>query len=71
MRMVDQDGRELEVIQLDRGRGPIDCVRVSWRGYLIGPGSAQLDCGYYLTTAEALALVDVESLVEVIHLRPA
>lgn len=68
--MVDGQGRQLEVIQLDRGHGPIDCIRVTRGGYLIGPGSRSLDPGYYLTAGEALEHVDAENLVEVIPLRP-
>lgn len=70
MRMIDGKGRELEVIQLDRGRGPVACIRVSRRGFLVGPGSASLVPGYYRSVDEALEHVDPGSLVEVIPLRP-
>lgn len=62
-RWIDRHGRRVEVITLDRGHGPREWVRVSWRGVLLG-------CGYYRSIAAALALVDAESLVEVIELRP-
>jgi hypothetical protein len=61
--MVDGQGRQLEVIYLDRGHGPQQWIRVTWHGFLLG-------AGYYRRVGEALALVDAESLVEVIELRP-
>ena len=75
-RMTDGKGIELEVIVLDRGRGPVECIRLTWRRYLVGPGTPPLPPGYYRTAAAALAVlaavagVDVASLVEVIELRP-
>lgn len=66
--MVDRYGRTVEVITLDRGHGPQQWVRVSWRGILLGPGAryAGIGRGYYRTVSAALRHVDVESLVEVI-----
>jgi hypothetical protein len=63
--MVDQYGRSVEVILLDRcdGRGPRQWIRVSWHGFLLGRG-------YYRAIADVLALVDAETLVEVIDIRP-
>jgi hypothetical protein len=62
MRMVDGCGRQLEVILLDRGGGPQQWIRATSRhGYLLG-------AGYYRRLEDALALVDVETLVEVIPL---
>jgi hypothetical protein len=76
--MVDRYGRRVEVILLDRcdGRGSRPWIRVSWRGVLLGPGCqyAGIGRGYYRRVEDALALVDVESLVEVIdfpRLHPA
>jgi hypothetical protein len=67
-RMVDRYGRCVEVILLDRcdGHGPREWIRVSWHHRIL------LGRGYYRSAelADALALVDVESLVEVIDLRP-
>lgn len=64
--MIDQDGRVVEVIVLDRcdGRGPQPWFRVSKRRILLGRG-------YYRRheLGQVLALVDVESLVEVIPLQ--
>jgi hypothetical protein len=54
-------GRRLEVILLDRGHGPQQWIKVTWRGYLLG-------AGYYQRVEEVLDLVDAESLVEVIDL---
>jgi hypothetical protein len=69
--MVDRYGRCIEVITLARDRGPQHWIRVSWRGVLLGPGSTPgPGQGYYRTVAAALAHVDVESLVELIDLRP-
>jgi hypothetical protein len=63
-RMVDGRGRQLEVILLDRGGGSCEWIRVTSRhGYLIG-------AGYYRRPEDALALVDVETLAEVIPLHP-
>lgn len=65
MQMVDGQGRRLEVILLDRGHGPQQWIRVSSRqGYLLG-------AGYYRTPEDALALVDVSTLVEGLPLRRA
>jgi hypothetical protein len=67
-RMVDRYGRRVEVILLDRcdGHGPRQWIRVSWHHNI------RLGRGYYRSAEldDALALVDVESLVEVIELRP-
>jgi hypothetical protein len=62
MVMVDGDGKRLEVIVLDRGHGPQPYIRVSWHHRIL------LGRGYYRSCEmhEALALVDVETLVEVI-----
>lgn len=70
--MVDRYGRIVEVIVLNRGHGPQQWIRVSYRGILLGPGAmyAGIGQGYYRTVAAALRHVDVESLVEVIQLRP-
>ena len=68
---VDARGRELEVILLDRsdGHGPQEWIRVSWDRVLLGagttPGPGQ---GYYRNLDAALALVDADSLVEVVIL---
>lgn len=62
MLFVDARGRRLEVILLDRGRGPKAYIRVSQNGILLG-------AGYYQKLEDALRWVDVESLVEVIPLR--
>ena len=35
--MVDRYGRCVEVMVLDRGQGPQQRIRVSWRGILLGP----------------------------------
>jgi hypothetical protein len=64
-RMVDGRGRVIEVIMLNRdGTGPQPWYRVSWHHrILLGRGydkAAELD--------EVLALVDAETLVEVIEL---
>ncbi|MGI5231897.1 hypothetical protein [Actinoallomurus iriomotensis] len=67
--MVDRYGRRVEVIRLDRGHGPQQWIRVSWRRVLLGPGTPGLGQGYYRSAEAALAHVDVESLVEVIELR--
>jgi hypothetical protein len=67
--MVDRYGRRLEVITLDRGRGPVSYVRVSWHGVLVGEGAPGPGQGYYRNIEAALTYVDVESLVEVIELR--
>jgi hypothetical protein len=67
--LVDRYGRRVEVIRLDRGHGPQQCIRVSWRRVLLGPGTPGLGQGYYRSAAAALAHVDVESLVELIELR--
>lgn len=63
MKFVDGVGRVLEVITLDRldGRGPRRCIRASWRGILLG-------AGYFELLEDALAHVDVASLVEVLEL---
>src|SRR3569623_1575521 len=66
MVMVDQDGKRLEVIVLDRGHGPQQYIRVSWhRRFLLGRG-------YYRRheMADALALLDVGSRVEGSPFRP-
>jgi hypothetical protein len=70
--MVDRYGRVLDLICLDRcdGHGPQPWIRVSWRGVLLGSGTPGLGPGYYRAPDLALAHVDVESLVEVIELRP-
>ena len=64
--MVDGKGRRLEVIVLDRcdGHGPQQWIRVSWHHRIL------LGRGYYRRgeLSEALALVDVGTLVEVIPL---
>ncbi|WP_329254380.1 hypothetical protein OG417_12295 [Actinoallomurus sp. NBC_01490] len=65
--MVDRYGRRVEVIRLDRGHGPQQWIRVSWRRVLLGPGTPGLGQGYYRSAAAALAHVDVESLVELIE----
>lgn len=62
MLFVDARGRRLEVILLDRGHGPQQWIRVTWKGFFLGAGS-------YRTVEDALRLVDAESLVEVIQLR--
>jgi hypothetical protein len=59
--MVDRCGRRLEVIVLDRGHGAQQWIRVSVRGVLLGRG-------YYRDPHEALLLVDVDSLVELVEL---
>jgi hypothetical protein len=64
MRFIDGRDRQLEVIQLDRGHGSRAWIKVSQHGILLG-------ASYYRTPEEALALVDIETLVEVIPLRPA
>lgn len=58
---VDGLGRRLEVILLDRcdGAGAQQWIRASLRGVLLGHG-------YYRRMADALALVDVDTLVEVL-----
>lgn len=63
MVMVDGAGRRLEVIVLDRGHGPQPYIRVSWHHHIL------LGRGYYRRGEmdQALALVDVDSLVEVIQ----
>lgn len=65
--MIDAYGRIIEIIVLDRcdGRGPQPWFRVSKHRILLGRG-------YYRRHEldQVLALVDVESLVEVIPLRP-
>jgi hypothetical protein len=61
---IDGEGRTLEVITIDRGHGPRPVVRATWHGYLLG-------VGYYPRIEDALALVDVESLVEVVTLPTA
>ena len=69
-RMVDRHGRRVEVILLDRcdGRGTRPWLRVSWCGVLLGPGCDHgLGSGYYRRVEDALALVDAESLVEIIE----
>jgi hypothetical protein len=63
MRMVDGQDRQVEVILPDRGHGPQHWIRVSQHGFLLG-------AGYYRSPDDALALLDVETLVEVIPLRP-
>lgn len=67
-RMVDGRGRIIEVIVLDRcdGHGPQPWYRVSWHHRIL------LGHGYYrMHELDAvLALVDAESLVEVIELKP-
>lgn len=64
MRFIDGRGRQLEVIQLDRGGGPRAWIKASQHGILLG-------AGYYRRLEDALALVDVETLVEVIPLHRA
>lgn len=68
-RMVDGRGRVIEVIRLDRcdGHGPQPYYRVSWHHRML------LGRGYYCEHEldAVLALVDVETLVEVVELRPA
>lgn len=59
--MIDADGRCVEVIFLDHGDGPRPWYRVSRRRVLLGRGYYRRD-----ELADVLALVDVESLVEVI-----
>lgn len=46
---------------------------MSWRGILWGPGAMYggIGRGYYRSVSAALAHVDVESLVEIIDLRPS
>jgi hypothetical protein len=69
-RMVDRHGRHVEVILLDRcdGHGAHPWLRVSWRGVLLGPGCDRgMGSGYYRRVEDALALVDAESLVEIIE----
>jgi hypothetical protein len=64
---VDGAGRRLEVIVLDRGHGPRQWIRATWHGCLLGEGC-------YRRLEDALRLVDVETLVEVVTLptvRPA
>jgi hypothetical protein len=71
MVMVDKHGHHVEVIVLDRGRGPHPWIRVSLRGYLIGPGTQTPHApgwGYYRTIDEALRHVDIESLIEIVTL---
>lgn len=60
---IDALGRRAEVIQLDRcdGHGPQPTIRVSWRGILLG-------AGYYRDPADALALMDAATTVEVVTL---
>lgn len=58
---IDGEGRTLEVITINRGHGPQPVVRAAWHGYLLGDG-------YYGRLEDALALVDVDTLVEVITL---
>ncbi|GAB3977748.1 hypothetical protein GCM10029978_068410 [Actinoallomurus acanthiterrae] len=54
----------MEVIVLDRGScGPQQWIRVSQRGILVGPG-------YFRDPDEALAYMDIDSLVEIVELRP-
>lgn len=68
-RMVDRHGRRVEAILLDRcdGHGTHPWLRVSWRGVLLGPGcDPRMGSGYYRRVEDALALVDAESLVEII-----
>jgi hypothetical protein len=69
-RIVDRYGRAVEVITLDRGHGPQQWIRVSWRGILLGPGATfgGIGQGYYRSVSAALAHVDASSLVEVIPL---
>jgi hypothetical protein len=64
-RMVDRYGHSVEVILRDLcdGRGPRQWIRVSLRGVLLGRG-------YYRRIEDALAHVDVESLVELVVLPP-
>jgi hypothetical protein len=69
--MVDRYGRCVEVILLDRcdGRGAQPWLRVSYQRVLLGPGTLPgPGPGYYRTPAAALAQVDAESLVELLHL---
>ena len=60
----------MEVILLDRcdGRDPRQWIRFSWRGVLLSPDReyAGIGSGYYRRVEDALALVDVKSLVEII-----
>ena len=58
---TDGAGRRLEVILLDRldGCGPRSLIRASWHGVLLGRG-------YFECLDDALRLVDVGTLVEVI-----
>ena len=58
---IDGAGRTLEVITIDRGHGPKPVIRATWHGYLLGDG-------YYPRPADALALVDVDTLVELVTL---
>jgi hypothetical protein len=71
MLMVDGYGRRLEMIVLNRGHGPQQWIRVSWRGILLGPGMTYggIGRGYYRSVTAALRHVDIASLVEVIKLR--
>jgi hypothetical protein len=68
MLWVDGRGRRVEVIRLDRGdgHGPRPWIRVSWYHRIL------LGRGYYRPAEldDVLALVDVETLVEIIELRP-
>lgn len=58
---IDGRGRRAEVIILDRdGRGPRPYVRLSWRNRIL------IGAGYYRHVDEALALMDAETLVEVV-----
>ena len=67
MVMVDRRGRHVEVILLNRGHGTRPWIRVSWRGYLLGPGHpGGPGPGYYLHVRDALAQVDADSLVELV-----
>lgn len=62
---IDGAGRKLEVIQMIRnGYGPAPWIRATWHGYLLGEG-------YYRRIEDALALVDVETLVELVILPTA
>jgi hypothetical protein len=58
--MVDRYGRRVEVIVLNRGHGPEQWIRVSWRGILLGPGMTYggIGQGYYRTVRAALRHVD-------------
>jgi hypothetical protein len=63
-RWIDGRGRCVTVILLDRGHGPQPYLRVTWHHQIL------LGAGYYRHVEDALALVDIESLVEIVPLPP-